>query len=103
MSHRTAVQHEINADIGFQSLKPFLFCNIGFLFPIIHAKPFCFMQEYIQRGDDEACMFHLQCLEEMNERLVMSSDAREMLHNFPPSIAVPALCSILNREVTTPT
>jgi len=58
--------------------------------------------EMIQRQDDEAMMWSLTCLEQMNEKLAMSSDAREMLHCFPPQAFIPALCTILSREVNSP-
>jgi len=58
--------------------------------------------EMLQRTDDEAMMWSLQCLEQMNERLALSSDAREILHHFPPAAFVPALCGILQREVKKP-
>ena len=56
--------------------------------------------EMIQRQDEEAMMWSLTCLEQMNERLALSSDARDILHCFPPTAFIPALCGILSREAS---
>ena len=55
--------------------------------------------EMLARNDEEGLMWSLTCLEQMNERLALSSDAREILHYFPPSAFVPALIGVLTREV----
>ena len=39
--------------------------------------------------DEEAMMWSLTCLEQMNERIALSSDARDILQQFPPAAFIP--------------
>ena len=56
--------------------------------------------EMLQRQDEEGMMWSLTCLEQMNVRLALSQDARDILHYFPPAAFIPALCGVLSREVS---